>query len=113
MGILLFWLLCRVIACALLGLGVLWLGHRLKNTLAALLTAAAVYCLPPLLSLSGMKGGIEWLSSWPLFHAAAFLAVSDTSPFSLGWVPLLLAGLALLLIGAAVQYFSLAYESNG
>lgn len=112
LGILLFWLLCRIIACALLGLGVLWLGHRLKNTLAALLTAAAVYCLPPLLSLSGMKGGIEWLSSWPLFHAAAFLAVSDTSPFSLGWVPLLLAGLALLLIGAAVQYFYLAYESN-
>ena len=49
----------------------LWLGQKLGNLLTALFISAVTYCLPALLSLSGMKNGIEWLGFYPLFHAAA------------------------------------------
>lgn len=110
LGILLFWLLCRVTACILMGFGMLWLGYRLKSTLAALLAGTAAYCLPALLSLSGMKGGIEWLSSWPLFHAAALLTPQGSMQLSFAWVPLLVLGMSFVLLWAIVEDLRLRWS---
>ena len=55
----------------------LWLGQKLGNLLPTLFISAVSYCLPALLSLSGMKNGIEWLGFYPLFHAAALWQTKD------------------------------------
>lgn len=73
--LLLFWLLCRFAACLCMGWITLWLGQRLGKMLPTLFLSAVIWCLPALLSLSGMKNGIEWLGMYPLFHAAALLSV--------------------------------------
>ena len=70
--VLLFWLACRIAACLCMGAITLTLGRVFGNLLPALFVSAVGYCLPALLSLSGMDGGIEWLGFWPLFHAANF-----------------------------------------
>ena len=59
--VLLFWFLCRVAACLCMAAITLTLGHLFGNLLPALFVSAVGYCLPALLSLSGMEGGIEWL----------------------------------------------------
>ena len=59
--LLLFWLICRFAACLCMSRITLWLGQKLGNLLPALFISAVSYCLPALLSLSGMKNGIEWL----------------------------------------------------
>mgnify|MGYP007107556993 CR=1 FL=1 len=69
--LLIFWLICRFAACLCMSRITLWLGQKLGNLLTALFISAVAYCLPALLSLSGMKNGIEWLGFYPLFHAAA------------------------------------------
>ena len=69
--LLIFWLICRFAACLCMSRITLWLGQKLGNLLTALFISAVTYCLPALLSLSGMKNGIEWLGFYPLFHAAA------------------------------------------
>ena len=46
-------------------------GTEIGKSAATLCISAVSYCLPALLSLSGMKNGIEWLGFYPLFHAAA------------------------------------------
>lgn len=72
--LLLFWVVCRVAACVCMGAITLTLGRAFGNALPALFLSAVAYCLPPLLDLSGMEGGIRWLGFWPLFHAAALPA---------------------------------------
>ena len=99
--VLLFWLLCRVAACLCMGAITLTLGQVFGNLLPALFVSAAGYCLPALLSLSGMEGGIEWLGFWPLFHAAALLTTQgyremDGLPYSYAWIVILLFAVALL-----------------
>lgn len=52
---LIFWLICRFAACLCMSQITLWLGQKLGNLLTALFISAVAYCLPALLSLSGMK----------------------------------------------------------
>ena len=98
--VLLFWFLCRAAACLCMGAITLTLGQAFGNLLPALFVSAVGYCLPALLSLSGMEGGIEWLGFWPLFHAAALLTTQGYSgeglPYSYGWIALLLLAVVLL-----------------
>lgn len=116
--VLLFWLLCRIAACLCMGAITLWLGQRLGNLLPTLFFSAVAYCLPPLLCLSGMKNGIEWLGTYPLFHAAALLTVQGYNaltgaPYSYAWLAVLLPVLALLLAAAAAQALAGRYEWAG
>ena len=105
--VLLFWFLCRTTACLCMGCLTLWLGQRLGSLLPTLFISAAGYCLPALLSLSGMEGGIEWLGFWPLFHAAALLS----SPFA--WMaPVLLVIAVAVGLGLAAD-LDFRYEQKG
>ena len=115
---LLFWFLCRVAACLCMGAITLTLGRVFGNLLPALFVSAVGYCLPALLSLSGMEGGIEWLGFWPLFHAAALLTTQgyremDGLPYSYAWFVLFL--LAVALLGSLFLWGTLrdSYEMKG
>lgn len=98
--ILLFWFLCRVAACLCMGTVSLWLGRVLGRLLPTLFISTVGYCLPALLSLSGMAGGIQWLGFWPLFHAAALLA--DQGYGSGQALSYHYGGIVLVLLGAAI-----------
>lgn len=52
--VLLFWFVCRIAACLCMGAITLTLGRVFGNLLPALFVSAVGYCLPALLSLSGM-----------------------------------------------------------
>ena len=91
--LLIFWFICRFAACLCMSRITLWLGQKLGNLLPALFISAVAYCLPALLSLSGMKNGIEWLGFYPLFHAAALWQSQGGNTL---WVPIFLACTALL-----------------
>ncbi len=116
--VLLFWFVCRIAACLCMGAITLTLGRVFGNLLPALLVSAVGYCLPALLSLSGMDGGIEWLGFWPLFHAANFFttqgyAGEEGLPYNNAWVILLL--LVVVLLGTATLwgYLRDCYEWKG
>ena len=115
--LLLFWIICRLVACLCMGWATLWLGQKLGAVLPTLFLSAAIWCLPALLSLSGMKNGIEWLGLYPLFHATALLQVqgynSLGAEYSYLWIVIfwLVASLSL----AWIIYWSLVceYELKG
>lgn len=114
----LFWFLCRVVACLCMATITLTLGHLFGNLLPALFVSAVGYCLPPLLSLSGMDGGIEWLGFWPLFHAVNFLttqgyAGEEDLPYNNAWIIILIVGAALLGVIALTGYLQDDYEMKG
>lgn len=116
--VLLFWFVCRIAACLCMGAITLTLGRVFGNLLPALFVSAVGYCLPALLSLSGMEGGIEWLGFWPLFHAANFFttqgyAGEEGLPYNNAWVILLL--LVVVLLGTATLwgYLRDCYEWKG
>ncbi len=116
--VLLFWFLCRVAACLCMAAITLTLGHLFGNLLPALFVSAVGYCLPALLSLSGMDGGIEWLGFWPLFHAANFLttqgyAGEEGLPYNNAWMILLIVAAALLVVIALAGYLQDDYEMKG
>ena len=116
--VLLFWFLCRVAACLCMGAITLTLGRIFGNLLPALFVSAVGYCLPALLSLSGMEGGIEWLGFWPLFHAANFLttqgyAGEEGLPYNYAWIILLFWGIALLGTVTLGEYLRDSYEWKG
>lgn len=116
--VLLFWFLCRAAACLCMGAVTLTLGRAFGNLLPALFVSAVGYCLPALLSLSGMEGGIEWLGFWPLFHAAALLTTQgyggpEGLPYNYGWIAVLLLAVALLAAGALGGYLRDRYEARG
>ena len=116
--LLIFWVLCRTAACLLMATVTLWLGQVFGSFLPALFVSAVVYCLPPLLALSGMTGGIEWLGTYPLFHAVALLGIQgysalDGSPYSLGWVVILLLLLAVTAAWGIAQNLIGRYEWRG
>ena len=109
---------CRIAACLCMGAITLTLGRVFGNLLPALFVSAVGYCLPALLSLSGMDGGIEWLGFWPLFHAANFFttqgyAGEEGLPYNNAWVILLL--LVVVLLGTATLwgYLRDCYEWKG
>lgn len=110
--LLLFWVLCRVLACLCMGAATLWLGHRLGSMLSALFVSAAIWCLPPLLALSGMDNGIEWLGTWPLFGAVGLLQVqgygADGVAYNYWWM-----ALAVLLVGAATLIWAVVQDLTG
>ena len=108
--LLLFWLICRFAACLCMSRITLWLGQKLGNLLPALFISAVVYCLPALLSLSGMKNGIEWLGFYPLFHAAALCQSQGGNTL---WVPIFLACIAFLLAWGIGQALMDEYDMLG
>ena len=108
--LLLFWLLCRFAACLCMSRITLWLGQKLGNLLPALFISAVAYCLPALLSLSGMKNGIEWLGFYPLFHAAALWQTQGGSTL---WVPIFLLFVAFFLAWSIGQVLVCDYERIG
>ena len=108
--LLLFWLFCRFAACLCMSRITLWLGQKLGNLLPALFISAVAYCLPALLSLSGMKNGIEWLGFYPLFHAAALWQTQGGNTL---WVPIFLACVAFLLAWGIGQALMDEYDMLG
>lgn len=108
--LLLFWLLCRFAACLCMSRITLWLGQKLGNLLPALFISAVAYCLPALLSLSGMKNGIEWLGFYPLFHAAALWQTQGGNTL---WVPIFLACTAFLTAWGIGQALMDEYDMLG
>ena len=108
--LLIFWFLCRFAACLCMSRITLWLGQKLGNLLPALFISAVAYCLPALLSLSGMKNGIEWLGFYPLFHAAALWQTQGGNTL---WVPIFLACIAFLLAWAIGQALMDEYDMLG
>lgn len=111
--VLLFWFLCRAAACLCMGSITLWLGQRFGSLLPTLFVSAVGYCLPALLSLSGMAGGIEWLGFWPLFHAAALLGSQGSTPYSYGWVAVVLLGAVLAICLGLTAELDCHYEWKG
>ena len=105
-----FWLACRTTACICMAFGTLWLGYRLKNALAAGLLAATACCLPALLALAGLEGGVEWLGCWPLFHGTALAAILPGQPLSCLWAVAVLLAAAVAWIFYTAQDLCLAYE---
>ena len=108
--LLIFWFLCRFAACLCMSRITLWLGQKLGNLLPALFISAVAYCLPALLSLSGMKNGIEWLGFYPLFHAAALWQSQGGNTL---WVPIFLACAVFLLAWAIGQALMDEYDMLG
>ena len=116
--VLLFWFVCRIAACLCMGAITLTLGRVFSNLLPALFVSAVGYCLPALLSLSGMDGGIEWLGFWPLFHAAALLTTqgyggAEGMPYNYAWMALLFLMVALLGVVTLWGYLRDSYEWKG
>ena len=116
--VLLFWFVCRIAACLCMGAITLTLGRVFSNLLPALFVSAVGYCLPALLSLSGMDGGIEWLGFWPLFHAAALLTTqgyggTEGLPYNYGWIAILLLAVALFVSVFLSGVLRDAYETKG
>lgn len=116
--VLLFWFLCRVAACLCMAAITLTLGYLFGNLLPALFVSAVGYCLPALLSLSGMEGGIEWLGFWPLFHAANFFTTQGCAgeeglPYNNAWMIFLILAAALMGVIVLAEYLQDAYELKG
>ena len=108
--LLIFWFICRFAACLCMSRITLWLGQKLGNLLPALFISAVAYCLPALLSLSGMKNGIEWLGFYPLFHAAALWQTQGGNTL---WVPIFLLFVAFFLAWSIGQVLVYDYERIG
>ena len=108
--LLIFWFICRFAACLCMSRITLWLGQKLGNLLPALFISAVAYCLPALLSLSGMKNGIEWLGFYPLFHAAALWQTQGGNTL---WVPIFLFFVAFFLAWSIGQVLVCDYERIG
>ena len=117
MNLLLFWLICRFAACLCMSRITLGLGQKLGNLLPALFISAVSYCLPALLSLSGMKNGIEWLGFYPLFHAAALWQnqgyTADGESYNAMWIPIFLVCAAFFLAWAIGQALIDDYDMIG
>mgnify|MGYP006886131469 CR=1 FL=1 len=115
--LLIFWFICRFAACLCMSRITLWLGQKLGNLLPALFISAVAYCLPALLSLSGMKNGIEWLGFYPLFHAAALWQnqgyAADGESYNAMWIPIFLVCAAFFLAWAIGQALIDDYDMIG
>ena len=115
--LLIFWLICRFAACLCMSRITLWLGQKLGNLLTALFISAVTYCLPTLLSLSGMKNGIEWLGFYPLFHAAALWQNqgynANGESYNAMWIPIFLVCAAFFLAWAIGQALIDDYDMIG
>lgn len=68
--------LARFAACLCMGSIVLALSQKIGNALGAMFVSVLMFCLPPLLALSGLWG-MRWVSVYPLFHFAELLTRSN------------------------------------
>ena len=67
------WSMCgRFVACLSMMLVMFWLSNRLESTLSAVFVGSLFFCLPPMLSMSGLTF-MKWASVYPLFHLAKML----------------------------------------
>ena len=90
--LLIFWLICRFAACLCMSRITLWLGQKLGNLLTALFISAVAYCLPALLSLSGMKMVSSGWVSIPYFMLRLFGKTKAITPTEKAnnamWIPI-------------------------
>ena len=65
---LLVWgVLARLLACMTMMLILMTLSEFIGNTLGAMFVGSIMFCLPPMLALSGLSG-LRWIGMYPLFH---------------------------------------------
>ena len=65
---LLVWgVLARLLACMTMMLILMTLSEFIGNTLGAIFVGSILFCLPPMLALSGLSG-LRWIGMYPLFH---------------------------------------------
>lgn len=69
MGIFVYGFIGRLIACVSMMLVMFWLSERLENSLSAMFVGALLFCLTPMLALSGLDA-LRWVGAYPLFHLA-------------------------------------------
>lgn len=68
-AVLFYGLAGRLIACLSMMLMLFWLSDRLENPLSAMFVGAMLFCLAPILTLSGFHA-LRWMGAYPLFHLA-------------------------------------------
>lgn len=83
--------LARLAAVLCMAAVTLWLSEVLGSALSAMFLSALVFCLPPMLALSGLWP-LRWVGVYPLFHLAELLRRPGDGA----------AGLVLLVLAAAV-----------
>ena len=64
---LVFGVLARLLACITMMLILMTLSEFIGNTLGAMFVGSIMFCLPPMLALSGLSG-LRWIGMYPLFH---------------------------------------------
>ncbi len=64
--------LARLAAVLCMAAATLWLSEALGRALSTMFLSALVFCLPPLLALSGLWP-LRWVGAYPLFHLAELL----------------------------------------
>lgn len=92
-GILLYGFIGRLIACISMMLVMYWLSDRLGNILSALFVGALLFCLTPMLALSGLQE-LRWVGAYPLFHLAEMAQRSTDS----------VAGVMCIVIALAINW---------
>lgn len=104
--LLVVWLLLRLLAGVLVALLTMALSQRQAGALRTLLTGCLGFCLPLLLSQSGMLH-IKWASIYPLFRFAALLGEEEAGAVLWAWP------LAAVVAGAACcQYLLESYREE-
>lgn len=84
--------LARLLACITMMLVLMVLSERIGNSLGAMFVGSLLFCLPPLLALSGLSG-LRWIGLYPLFHLAELMQRPD------GW-----AGLGYVIIALGLCF---------
>lgn len=89
-GLLLFFFAARFVAVWAMAMVTAAFSNAAKNTLFALFLSCAILGLPLLLYTVGLPG-LQWLSTWPLFHLPMLFYEGGGMAF-VGWCYLLLWG---------------------
>lgn len=71
-GVMLWSMSGRFVACLSMMLIMFWLSNRLESALSAVFVGSLLFCLPPMLSMSGLTF-MKWVGVYPLFHLAKML----------------------------------------
>ena len=83
--------LARLVAVLCMAAVTLWFSETLGSALSAMFLSALIFCLPPMLALSGLWP-LRWVGLYPLFHLAELLRRPSDGA----------AGLVLLVLATAV-----------
>ncbi len=68
-GVMLWGILGRFVACLSMTFMMFWLSNRLGSALSALFAGSIVFCIPPMLTIGGLDF-LRWVGVYPLFHLA-------------------------------------------